>query len=39
VRRVGCPDDIANACAFPCSAAPSYVTGQIIGVNGGRVVS
>jgi 2-hydroxycyclohexanecarboxyl-CoA dehydrogenase len=39
VRRVGRPEDIANACAFLCSEASSYVTGQIIGVNGGRVVS
>jgi 2-hydroxycyclohexanecarboxyl-CoA dehydrogenase len=39
VRRVGRPEDIANACAFLCSADSSYVTGQIIGVNGGRVVT
>jgi 2-hydroxycyclohexanecarboxyl-CoA dehydrogenase len=37
VRRVGIPEDIANACAFLCNEASSYVTGQIIGVNGGRV--
>ena len=39
VRRVGRPEDIANACASLCSEASSYVTGQIIGVNGGRVVT
>jgi 2-hydroxycyclohexanecarboxyl-CoA dehydrogenase len=39
VRRTGVPDDIANACAWLCSEASSYVTGQTIGVNGGRVVS
>ena len=39
VRRVGVPEDIANACAFLCSEASSYVTGQLIGVNGGRVVT
>jgi 2-hydroxycyclohexanecarboxyl-CoA dehydrogenase len=39
VRRVGRPEDIANACAFLCSEASSYVTGQLIGVNGGRVVT
>jgi 2-hydroxycyclohexanecarboxyl-CoA dehydrogenase len=39
VRRIGVPDDIANACAWLCSEASSYVTGQTIGVNGGRVVS
>jgi len=39
VRRVGEPEDIANACAWLCLEASSYVTGQTIGVNGGRVVS
>lgn len=39
VRRVGAPEDIANACAWLCDEASSYVTGQTIGVNGGRVVS
>jgi 2-hydroxycyclohexanecarboxyl-CoA dehydrogenase len=38
-RRTGLPDDIANACAWLCSEASAYVTGQTIGVNGGRVVS
>lgn len=39
VRRLGEPADIANACAWLCSVASGYVTGQTIGVNGGRVVS
>jgi 2-hydroxycyclohexanecarboxyl-CoA dehydrogenase len=39
VRRMGEPDDIANACSWLCSEASGYVTGQTIGVNGGRVVS
>jgi 2-hydroxycyclohexanecarboxyl-CoA dehydrogenase len=39
VRRLGIPDDIANACAWLCSEDTGYVTGQTIGVNGGRVVS
>jgi 2-hydroxycyclohexanecarboxyl-CoA dehydrogenase len=39
VRREGEPDDIANACAWLVSEASGYVTGQTIGVNGGRVVS
>ncbi|HMP56937.1 MAG TPA: SDR family NAD(P)-dependent oxidoreductase [Novosphingobium sp.] len=39
VRRMGEPADIANAVAWLCSEASSYVTGQTIGVNGGRVVS
>lgn len=36
VRRVGRPDDIAAACAFLVSEEAGYVTGQVIGVNGGR---
>lgn len=36
VRRVGRGDDIANAVAFLASEESGYITGQIIGVNGGR---
>ena len=36
VRRIGRPEDIANACAFLVAEEASYVTGQVIGVNGGR---
>jgi 2-hydroxycyclohexanecarboxyl-CoA dehydrogenase len=39
VRRTGEPEDIANACVWLASEHSSYVTGQTIGVNGGRVVS
>lgn len=39
VRRLGEPNDIANACAWLCHEDSSYVNGQTIGVNGGRVVS
>lgn len=39
VRRTGEPEDIANTCAWLVSEASGYVTGQTIGVNGGRVVS
>jgi 2-hydroxycyclohexanecarboxyl-CoA dehydrogenase len=39
VRRLGEPNDIANACAWLCLEDSSYVTGQTIGVNGGRVVT
>jgi 2-hydroxycyclohexanecarboxyl-CoA dehydrogenase len=39
VRRLGEPEDIANACAWLCADASGYVTGQTIGVNGGRVVT
>ncbi|MFY9919342.1 MAG: 3-oxoacyl-ACP reductase FabG [Mycobacterium sp.] len=36
VRRVGMPDDIAAACSFLISEDAGYITGQILGVNGGR---
>jgi NAD(P)-dependent dehydrogenase (short-subunit alcohol dehydrogenase family) len=36
VRRVGLPEDIAAACSFLVRDEASYVTGQVIGVNGGR---
>ena len=36
VGRAGTPADIAAACTFLCSEAASYVTGQVLGVNGGR---
>jgi len=36
VRRAGTPEDIAYACAFLVSEEASYITGQVIGVNGGR---
>ena len=36
--RLGNPDDIGATCAFLCSDGASYITGQVIGVNGGAVV-
>ncbi len=36
VRRAGRSEDIAAACAFLISEEAGYITGQIIGVNGGR---
>lgn len=36
VRRVGRPEDIAAACSFLVRDEAGYVTGQVIGVNGGR---
>jgi NAD(P)-dependent dehydrogenase (short-subunit alcohol dehydrogenase family) len=36
--RAGTPDDIAGACSFLCSDDGSYITGQIIGVNGGMYI-
>ena len=36
VRRVGRPEDIAATCAFLVRDEAGYITGQVIGVNGGR---
>lgn len=36
VGRVGRPEDIAAACSFLVSEEAGYITGQILGVNGGR---
>ncbi|TFV59749.1 SDR family oxidoreductase [Mycobacterium sp. PS03-16] len=36
VRRMGRPEDIAAACAFLVSEEAGYITGQLLGVNGGR---
>jgi NAD(P)-dependent dehydrogenase (short-subunit alcohol dehydrogenase family) len=36
--RAGTPEDIAAACAFLCSDEAGYITGQLIGVNGGMYI-
>jgi 2-hydroxycyclohexanecarboxyl-CoA dehydrogenase len=36
VRRIGQPEDIAATCAFLVSEEAGYITGQLVGVNGGR---
>ncbi|MDT3440716.1 SDR family NAD(P)-dependent oxidoreductase [Pseudofrankia sp. BMG5.37] len=36
VRRMGKPEDIAAACSFLASDEAGYITGQVLGVNGGR---
>ena len=36
--RAGTPDDIAAACSFLCSEQAGYITGQVIGVNGGMYI-
>ena len=37
VSRIGTAEEIAAMCGFLCSEDASYVTGQVIGVNGGAV--
>jgi 2-hydroxycyclohexanecarboxyl-CoA dehydrogenase len=36
VRRIGRPEDVAAMCSFLVRDEASYVTGQVLGVNGGR---
>jgi 2-hydroxycyclohexanecarboxyl-CoA dehydrogenase len=38
VGRVGSPEDIAATCGFLCSDQAGFITGQVIGVNGGMVL-
>ncbi|RDI56115.1 SDR family NAD(P)-dependent oxidoreductase [Nocardia mexicana] len=38
VGHLGSGDDIAAACLFLCSEQAGYVTGQVLGVNGGAVI-
>jgi NAD(P)-dependent dehydrogenase (short-subunit alcohol dehydrogenase family) len=38
VGRVGEPDDVAACVAFLCSDAASYITGEVIDVNGGFLI-
>lgn len=37
VGRAGTPEEIAAACGFLCSEDAGFITGQVIGVNGGLV--
>jgi 2-hydroxycyclohexanecarboxyl-CoA dehydrogenase len=38
VGRVGTADEIAATCGFLCSDEAAFITGQIVGVNGGMVL-
>ena len=38
LKRFGKPDDIARVCTFLASEEASYITGQVISVNGGLVI-
>jgi 3-oxoacyl-[acyl-carrier protein] reductase len=39
LRRIGEPADVANAALFLASHASSWVTGQVLDVNGGKVMT
>jgi NAD(P)-dependent dehydrogenase (short-subunit alcohol dehydrogenase family) len=39
MKRVGRPEEIADAIVFAASARASFITGQIINVNGGKTAS
>jgi 2-hydroxycyclohexanecarboxyl-CoA dehydrogenase len=38
VGRTGTPEEIAAMCGFLCSDEAAFITGQVIGVNGGMVL-
>jgi Tropinone reductase 1 len=39
MRRIGNPEEVSAAVAFLCMDVSSYVTGQVIGVDGGFIRS
>jgi NAD(P)-dependent dehydrogenase (short-subunit alcohol dehydrogenase family) len=39
LKRVGTPSEIADAIVFVASPKASFITGQIISVNGGKTAS
>ena len=38
LQRIGSPEDIANAAVFLAGPRSSFITGQVLGVNGGLVI-
>jgi len=38
IGRPGTPEEIAETCGFLCSDGAAFITGQVIGVNGGMVL-
>ena len=38
LNRLGTPEDVAEAAAFLCSDKARFITGQVLGVNGGFVI-
>ena len=38
LMRIGSPDEVARAALFLCSENASFITGQVLGVNGGYII-
>ena len=38
MKRIGLPEDVANVISFLCSEESSYVTGEVIRVDGGMAM-
>ena len=39
LKRGGQPEDVANACVFLASDLSSYITGQVLRVDGGMITA